>query len=427
MKKSMWIVLVIILILIAIVIAFFYFNRKDSKEPIESMNNIGNIHPEMANEQTNKQEENNDKDNEIVNNEQINSEKPDNTSEHDKTTNSDLFGKYYVQAEELLNKMTLEEKVGQMFLVRYPESGVINQIKKYHPGGYILFGRDFENETKQSITKELKDCQNASKIKMILGVDEEGGTVVRVSAYKAFRNSKFKSPQALWQEGQLPKILEDSKEKSKLLKSLGLNMNLAPVADVPTKSSSFIYARSYGRGAEKTAIYVSELIKTMNSDEILSSMKHFPGYGDNVDTHTGIAIDNRKYSTFESSDFLPFESGIEAGAPTILVSHNIVKCMDKNFPASLSEKVHDILRDDLNFTGIILTDDLAMDAVKSYVENGEAAVQAVLAGNDMMISSDFVTQRNEVLKAVKDGEISETIINTAVKRILACKLAYDII
>ena len=101
--------------------------------------------------------------------------------------------------------------------------------------------------------------------------------------------------------------------------------------------------------------------------------------------------------------------------------------MDKNFPASLSEKVHDILRDDLNFTGIILTDDLAMDAVKSYVENGEAAVQAVLAGNDMIISSDFVTQRNEVLKAVKDGEISETIINTAVRRILACKLAYDII
>lgn len=204
-------------------------------------------------------------------------------------------------------------------------------------------------------------------------------------------------------------------------------MNLAPVADVPTKSSSFIYARSYGRGAEKTAIYVSELIKTMNSDEILSSMKHFPGYGDNVDTHTGIAIDNREYNTFENSDFLPFKSGIEAGAPTILVSHNIVKCMDKNFPASLSKKVHDILRDDLNFTGIILTDDLAMEAVKSYVENGEAAVQAVLAGNDMIISSDFVTQRNEILEAVKDGEISENIINTAVRRILACKLAYGII
>ena len=418
MKKSIW--AVIFIILIATTVTFYYFNVKDNKVLNDSMNSIGNIYSEMQNEQLNQQ---NSIANEEANKENVIDNKQNNS---DEVTSSDLFGEYYHKAEELLNEMTLEEKVGQMFLVRYPESGVINQIKTYHPGGYILFGRDFENETKQSISKELKDCQDSSKIKMIFGVDEEGGTVVRVSAYKAFRNSKFKSPQELWQEGQLPKILEDSKEKSKLLKSLGLNMNLAPVADVPTKSSSFIYARSYGRGAEKTAIYVSELIKTMNSDEILSSMKHFPGYGDNVDTHTGIAIDNREYNTFENSDFLPFKSGIEAGAPTILVSHNIVKCMDKNFPASLSKKVHDILRDDLNFTGIILTDDLAMEAVKSYVENGEAAVQAVLAGNDMIISSDFVTQRNEILEAVKDGEISENIINTAVRRILACKLAYGI-
>ena len=419
MKKNIW--AIIFIILVAITATFYYFNTKDNKVTNDTINSIENIKSELQNGQSNQQNS--------IANEEINKEisTDNNQNNLDEVTSSDLFGKYYYKAEELLNKMTLEEKVGQMFLVRYPEGDVINQIKTYQPGGYILFGRDFENETKQSIAKELGDCQNASKIKMIFGVDEEGGTVVRVSAYKAFRNSKFKSPQELWQEGQLPKILEDSKEKSKLLKSLGLNMNLTPVADVPTKSSSFIYARSYGRGPEKTAIYVSELIKTMNSDKMLSSMKHFPGYGDNVDTHTGISTDNREYDTFKNSDFLPFKSGIEAEAPTILVSHNIVKCMDKNFPASLSEKVHDILRDDLNFTGIILTDDLAMDAVKSYVENGEAAVQAVLAGNDMIISSNFVTQRNEVLKAIKDGKIPETMINTAVRRILACKLAYGII
>lgn len=338
-----------------------------------------------------------------------------------------LFEEYYDEAEELLSTMSLEEKIGQMFLVRYPEKGVINEIKEYAPGGYILFGRDFKNETKQSILEEINDCQNASKIKMIFGVDEEGGTVVRVSAYKAFRNSKFKSPQDLWKDGGLSAILQDSNEKSSLLKSIGLNMNLTPVADVPTKESSFMYKRSFGRGANETAEYVSELIKTMNRDNMLSAMKHFPGYGDNTDTHTGIAIDNRSYEEFGNNDFLPFKSGIEAEAPTILVSHNIVNCMDENMPASLSKKVHDILRNDLGFTGIIMTDDLAMDAVKSYVENGEAAVQAVLAGNDMIISSDFETQRNEVLKAVKQGRISENIINTAVKRILACKYAYKII
>ena len=339
----------------------------------------------------------------------------------------DLFGKYYNKAEEILNNMSLEEKVGQMFLVRFPESGVVSEIKSYNPGGYILFGRDFENETKSSILKEITDCQNASKIKMFFGVDEEGGTVVRVSAYKAFRSSKFKSPQEIWKEGQLPAILKDSTEKSELLKSIGLNMNLTPVADVPTKTSSFIYKRSYGRGAEKTSIYVSELIKTMNSDNMISTMKHFPGYGDNVDTHTGIAIDTRPYEDFEKTDFLPFKSGIEANGPSILVSHNVINAMDKNLPASLSKNVHDILREDLGFTGIIMTDDLAMDAVKSYVENGEAAVQAVLAGNDMIISSDFKTQRDEVLNAVKKGKISEELIDTAVRRILACKYVYGII
>ena len=340
---------------------------------------------------------------------------------------NDLFIEYYDKAEALMNNMTLEEKVGQMFLARYPSRNVLSEIKNEKPGGYILFGRDFDNKSKQEMIEELQENQNASKIGLILGVDEEGGTVVRVSSHKEFRNSKFLSPQELYKQGGLQKVLEDSKEKSSLLKSIGINMNLAPVVDVPTKSSSFIYDRSYGRGAQETAEFTSELIKTMNEDNMISVMKHFPGYGDNEDTHTGIAIDERSYQNFINSDFIPFESGIEARGPCILVSHNVVKCMDEEKPASLSENVHDILRNDLNFTGLIITDDLAMDAVKTYVENGEAAVQAIKAGNDMIISSDFKTQKNEVLDAVNNGEINIDTINTAVRRILALKYAFGII
>lgn len=204
-------------------------------------------------------------------------------------------------------------------------------------------------------------------------------------------------------------------------------MNLVPVVDLPTKSDSFMYDRSYGKTAKETAEYTKEIIKAMNEDKILSSMKHFPGYGDNSDTHTGIAIDERDYSQFAENDFEPFKAGIEAGAPTILVNHNIVKCMDENMPASLSTNVHKILREDLKFNGIIITDDLAMDAVSEYVENGQAAVQAVKAGNDMIISSDFVKQKKEVLEAVKDGKISEETINRAVRRILLYKIEYEII
>lgn len=415
MKKTIFIfILLLILFFVGIFIAInIYPNDKVNDTTSLATNTSHNI---VTNIMSNTNQQHNTVSNELAENEL--DEKDDET---------EIFADYYEKADKLLENMTLEEKVGQMFLVRYPESDAVEEIKKYSPGGYILFGRDFENETKESILEEITNCQDNSKIKMIIGVDEEGGTVVRVSQYKAFRSSPFKSPQALWQEGQLPKILEDSKEKSALLKSIGINMNLTPVADVPTDTSSFIYKRSYGRGAEKTAIYVSELIETMNEDNILSAMKHFPGYGDNVDTHTGIAIDKRTYSDFQNTDFLPFKSGIEAGGPTILVSHNIINCMDAEYPASLSKEVHEILRDELGFTGIIMTDDLAMDAVKSYVENGEAAVQAVLAGNDMIISSDFETQRNEVINAVKDGKISEETINNAVRRILACKYKYGII
>ena len=404
MKKFLIVLLCICTIISGIFIAKNILNENENQY-FQSENNQVHIN-QLANESTNQ----------IANEKQVETEKT-----------KELFEEYYNQAENILKSMTLEEKVGQMFLARYPESNVINEIKNEAPGGYVLFGRDFDNKTKQQMKDELNKNQQASKIPLILGVDEEGGTVVRVSSHKAFRETKFLSPQQIWAQGQLPAILEDSKEKSKLLKEIGLNMNLTPVADVPTNKNAFIYDRAYGRGAEKTAIYVSELIKTMNNDKMISAMKHFPGYGDNVDTHTGMAIDKRPYSTFEKSDFLPFKSGIEAKGPFILVSHNILEAMDDKNPASLSKKVHQILKEDLQFTGLIITDDLAMKAVEEYVKNEEAAVQAVIAGNDMIISSDFTKQKSEIITAVKNNKIDENRINESVKKILACKYAYGII
>ncbi len=403
-KLLMFIIILVIIISLILCITNININNKSNNKISE----IENVNNELSN--IIQQEEN------------LNDTNINNKDEESK----ELFSKFYEKADNLLKGMTLEEKVGQMFLVRFPDTGVLEEIKNYNPSGYILYGKDFKNETKNSILNKLQQCQNVSKIKLALAVDEEGGSVVRVSAYTQFRSTKFLSPQQLWKKGQLPAILKDSTEKSNLLKSIGLNMNLTPVADVPTKESSFIYNRSYGRGTEKTSIYVAELIKTMNNDGMISTMKHFPGYGDNVDTHTGIAIDQRPYSSFTTSDFLPFISGIEAGGPCILVSHNIVKAMDENKPASLSENIHNILREELNFSGIIMTDDLAMDAVKGYAENGEAATQAVLAGNDLIISSDFIKQKQEVLTAIKQGQISEQIIDKAVKRILAFKCMYNI-
>ena len=163
------------------------------------------------------------------------------------------------------------------------------------------------------------------------------------------------------------------------------------------------------------------MVEYANEFKINSCLKHFPGYGNNSDTHTGVAIDNREYLTLKDNDYLPFKKGIEAKVPCVLVSHNIINSIDSEYPASLSEKVIYELRNNLNFSGIIITDDLAMDAVKSYVEDGSAATLAIQSGNDLIITSDFEKMYKEVLNSYKEGIISEEVINKAVLRIIAWK------
>lgn len=338
-----------------------------------------------------------------------------------------IFSDYYDEAYEKLKSMTLEEKIGQLIFARCPSENAESIISKYQFGGIVLFGSDTEGKTKEQLQQDIASLQNASKIPMLIGVDEEGGTVVRVSSNPNLRSEKFKSPQELFAEGGFEKIASDTKEKCELLNSLGINVNLAPVADVSTDPNDFIYKRSFGQDAEKTADFVETVIKTSSENNISSVLKHFPGYGNNVDTHTGIAIDDRDYSTFETSDFIPFKRGIESNVQGILVSHNIVKSMDENYPASLSPSVHDILRNKLGFTGVIMTDDLAMDAISLYTNGEDPAVLAVLAGNDILILSDYETSYNNLLSAAKNGQLDLSIIDKAVFRVLAWKYSANII
>lgn len=331
-----------------------------------------------------------------------------------------IFKDYYKIAQDVLDKMSLEEKVGQLFLVRYNKADV-ESFSKYFPGGYVLFAKDFENHTKESMRAELNYDQEQNKYPLLIAVDEEGGYVTRVSRFKNFRNERFKSPKAYYEEGNLNLLEQSETEKANLLKELGINLNLAPVADVSTNPEDFIYNRTFGYDATKTSELITKMVEFANKNEINSCLKHFPGYGNNVDTHTGIAVDNRSYEEFKENDFKPFEAGIKAGAPSILVSHNIITALDDKHPASLSQKVIDELRKTLNFTGVIMTDDLAMDAVKSYVASGKAATLAINAGNDMIITSDFINMYNEVLNSVKNKELEEQKINDAVLRIIAWK------
>lgn len=325
-------------------------------------------------------------------------------------------------AELYVNNLPLEAQVAQMFFARCPDVDAAALAAEYDIGGYILFGRDFEGQTPDSVTATIQSYQDAAATPMLIGVDEEGGTVVRVSANPAFRAEKFRSPQALYNEGGFDLITSDTMEKDELLSSIGVNVNFAPVCDVSTDPNDFMNARSFGRDAAQTSEYVRTVVGQMAADGMGMVLKHFPGYGNNIDTHTGIATDERPIETFRESDFLPFAAGIEAGAQSVLVSHNIVTCMDSELPASLSPAVHDILRDELGFEGVIMTDDLIMEAITDYTGGENAAVLAVQAGNDMLVSSDFVTQYNAVLAAVQDGTISEDRIRESAIRVIRWKM-----
>lgn len=331
-----------------------------------------------------------------------------------------------LKAECIISGMGLEQKIGQLFLARVPVSDKLEDIKSYHLGGYILFGRDTAEKTISSLSDEIASYQAASSIPLIIGIDEEGGSVVRLSSNRNFRSSRFLSPQALFAEGGMDRIVSDTAEKDALLKLVGINLNLAPVADVSVNPEDFIYSRSFGQDAKSTAEYVSAVVSQMCADGMGSVLKHFPGYGSNADTHTGSSIDARTLESFRQSDFLPFKSGFSSGGKTVavMVSHNIMACVDDERPSSLSPAVNEIIRSELGFDGVVMTDDLAMDAVKGFAC---PALEAIKAGCDMVICTDYKTQYSALLQAVKSGELDEGVINNAVRRIILWKIALGLI
>lgn len=331
------------------------------------------------------------------------------------------------KAAEILSGMTVEQKVGQMFLARCPEQQAAEKCAQYALGGYILFGRDFENKTPEEAKAGIAACQSASTVPMIIATDEEGGTVNRVSRYKQYRSNPFHSPSELYAEGGLDFIINDTAEKCRLLLSLGVNVNMAPVCDITTDPQAFMYNRSLRQDAETTSLYASVVASTCKSEGMGCVLKHFPGYGNAADTHTGGALDQRDLEEFYQNDFLPFKAGIDSGAGAVLVCHNTVTAMDSQNPASLSPEVHRILREELGFDGVIVTDDLYMEAITGILTPQQAAVSAVLAGNDLICCTEFELQVPAVIEAVSNGTISESRIDESVMQILLWKMDLGII
>ncbi|NMA65192.1 MAG: glycoside hydrolase family 3 protein [Clostridiaceae bacterium] len=340
--------------------------------------------------------------------------------------------------DEIINLLTLEEKIGQMFFIakRTKDDGqwqlsfdknLRRIIETYKPGGFIFFQENLD--TISQTQSFIEDLQNASSIPMFIGIDEEGGIVTRLNKAENLHSTIMPEPYTIGATKNPQNAYDVSKAISREIKSLGFNLNFAPVADVfSNPKNRVIGKRAYSSDPDLASRMVTEAVNATVESGIIPVIKHFPGHGDTLqDSHTGIAIVENDIERLRSFELLPFRAGIEAGVPMVMTAHVLTPHItDDELPATLSKTMlEDILRNELEFDGIIITDGLEMSAISSYFSEEEAVVMAMNAGVDiLLLPKNLENAYDALLTAVKQGKISEERINASVRRILKVKLDY---
>lgn len=350
---------------------------------------------------------------------------------------SEESGKTQSYAEKLMKTMSLKEKIYQMFIVS-PEqitgvkrvtaagSATREAVNKYPVGGIIYSKPNMLS--KEQIAEVISNTQSYSQTKLFIAVDEEGGKVNRlmdsvgttfIDSMYSYRNKGEKTAKTNAQT-----IARD-------IRSLGFNLDFAPVADVwSNPDNTVISDRAYSDDFQTAAKLVCSAVEGFKEEGVLCTLKHFPGHGDtSEDSHTGMAYVNKTLKELREEEFLPFGAGIDEGADFVMVGHLMANEIDHEYPASLSEKViGGIIRDELGFEGIVITDSLQMSAITDNYTNAETAVLAVKAGNDILLEpEDLEGAVTAIEHAVSEGEISEECIDEHVERILATKITAGII
>ena len=344
------------------------------------------------------------------------------------------------QIESIINAMSLEDKVAQMFFIT-PEalSGtdvvttaneqIAAAINETPVGGLVLFSYNIQSEPQlEEMINGIQDYSYArTGIPMFIAVDEEGGTVTRISTKGAIKN--VPDIPDMFSIGDTKEPLNAygvGLEIGKYLNRLGINTDFAPVCDVFTNpENTVIGRRSFGNDAQLVADMVAAEIHGLHDFEVYATVKHFPGHGNTSgDSHTNYVFSHKSLEELQDCELIPFKVGIEAGADFVMVGHiSLPEIIGDNTPASLSRiMINDLLKSDMGFDGVVITDALDMGAITSMYPPEEAAVKAVNAGVDMLLmASNFTNTYNAVFNAVKNGNIEESRINDSVKRILNLK------
>jgi len=328
-----------------------------------------------------------------------------------------------------IDAMSLEEKVGQMFIVGFNgyevDDNIINLIKNKKVGGIILFSKNINtvNQTKKLI-ESLNELNSENKFKLFMSVDEEGGIVSRIPK----EMGQFESAWDVGVTGDLNYAFEHGKAIGETIKSLGFNLDFAPVLDVNSNPNNpVIGIRAFSDDHETVKKMGTQVYKGLRSTGILGVGKHFPGHGDtNVDSHVGVPVINKSLEELKNLELIPFKYAIDNGVDMIMVSHLYLPQLDKEYVASISKNiVTKLLREELGFNGVIVTDDMIMEGVKGKYPTSESAVKAIEAGDDVIIVSAGIHDQNSaidgVIEAVRNGIISEKRIDESVYRILRVK------
>lgn len=349
-----------------------------------------------------------------------------------------IFSKYYKKAYEKLNTLTDEEKIGQLLIASYSnQSTAINAIQNYHVGGVLFFESAFSGKTLSGVQDMVSELKSKAKIPLMLPVDEEGGRVVRISPnlnlvseevalypnlFYTNTNNKnaWKLAGTLYNESNnFESIIQQEQVRNNVLKKLGLNFNFAPVVDI-ANPPAYISDRAFGQTPELTGEYAKNVIQAGKGSGVGHSLKHFPGYGNNADTHGSTSLDETSLEELWNTHLVPFVAGIKAGAEAVMIAHNITAAVDQELPSSLSRKVHDLLFNEIGFTGLAITDDLSMSAIGDNYS--KQYLKAFQAGNHILLTStNFATAHNELLTALNDGTITADELDKRVFKVLAWK------
>ena len=345
-------------------------------------------------------------------------------------------------AQALLDTMTDEEKLWQLFFVTPEAITNVNTatvageatkkaLAQYPVGGIVYFAKNLED--REQTVALLENTQSYAKIPLFLGVDEEGGTVSRVGSNPEMGVPSVGDMRSLGKQQDPAAVYAAGQDIGGGLHALGFNLDFAPVADVAQGADSVIGSRSFGSDAELCASLAGVIVKSLRAEGIVSCLKHFPGYGSaTVDDHNGTSVVEKTLGELEACDLIPFQTIIasEGSVPFVMVSHlSYPNVTGSDTPADLSASiVTDILRDKLDYRNVIITDSHSMASITDHYSAGEAAVKALAAGCDMILMpSDLQAAFDAVKAAVADGTLSQARIDESVLRILTVKAEYGII